>query len=171
MNAKASHLIAIVLVSAGQILQFLNTNPALAAQMHLTAQILTVAGFLVALASQQLFGTPVPPPQAPLAGPPAAPKVDPVTAAAAKLSGVLMLAFLAGCSLFSHVAPPAVAAVGCIVDDAAKGDTVAQIVVDCGGDVAQVIAVLTSPTAPAAVQGSKALDEAKRAKAALAGVQ
>jgi hypothetical protein len=67
MNAKVSHLIAVALLSAGQILQFLNTNPAIAQQMHVTSTILTIAGFLVALASQQLFGSATPPPQAPLA--------------------------------------------------------------------------------------------------------
>lgn len=85
------------------------------------------------------------------------------------LLAMLSLLALIGCALFGKVAPPAVAAVGCIVDDAAKGDSIAQIVLDCGGDVAQVIGVLTSPSAPAAVSGTKAQLEAQKARAALAG--
>jgi hypothetical protein len=61
MNIKIAHVLAAVLFSAGQSIQFLSSNPAVAAQMHVTATILTTAAFLVALASQQLFGTPTPP--------------------------------------------------------------------------------------------------------------
>ena len=68
MNANASHVIAVVLLSAGQVLQFLNTNAAIASQMHVTSTMLTVAGFVVALVSQQLFGSATPPAQTPIAG-------------------------------------------------------------------------------------------------------
>ena len=68
MNATASHVIAIVLLSAGQVLQFLNTNAAIAAQMHVTSTALTIGGFVVALISQQMFGSATPPAQAPIAG-------------------------------------------------------------------------------------------------------
>jgi hypothetical protein len=71
MNATATHVIAVILISFGQVLQFLTTNPAFATQVHVTSTVLTVAGFIVALVSQQLFGTPTPPPQAPLLQPPA----------------------------------------------------------------------------------------------------
>lgn len=55
------HLIAAVLFSGGQAIQFFKVNPDIASQAHVTASVLTVASFVIALASTQLFGTPTPP--------------------------------------------------------------------------------------------------------------
>ena len=74
---------------------------------------------------------------------------------------------LTGCAAAVAAIPPAIASVGCIVDDAIAGKPIAQIVVDCGGDVAQVIAVLGDPANAPKVAGTKAQIEADRVRASL----
>lgn len=171
MNAKASHVIAVLLLSAGQVLQFLNSNPAIAAQLHVTATVMTVAGFVVALLSQQLFGSPTPPAQPPLADKRGFVKLG-VLFAATCVAFVLVAiaAYASGCAnpagTVVKVAPPAVASADCIIADASKGDGIAQIVEDCGGDVGQVIAVLVDPAIYSKVSSTAAYAEAGRAKLA-----
>ena len=74
---------------------------------------------------------------------------------------------LAACALFSKVEPPAANFATCVAGDAAKGDYVAVIAVDCGGDALAVIEALISSADPT-VTASKAYAEAKATKAALA---
>ncbi len=73
----------------------------------------------------------------------------------------------AGCALLASAAPPAVAAAGCIIDNAVAGKTVAQIIVICGGDVAQVVSVLESPQNAPKVTGTKAKLETEKVKVML----
>lgn len=72
MNVKWTHAIAVALGCSGSILHFLSVNPDIANEIHVTGNVMIIAGFIVALVSEQIFGTPTPPPQAPLAAPPVA---------------------------------------------------------------------------------------------------
>jgi hypothetical protein len=71
------------------------------------------------------------------------------------------------CKPLVAAVPPAIADVACILADAEKGSSISQIVVDCGGDTAQVISALTSPENYSRVNGSQAYAEAGRVKLAL----
>lgn len=72
------------------------------------------------------------------------------------------------CKAGAVATPSGVATVACVIDDAIAGKSVSQIVLDCGGDVAQVIAILADPANYPKVQGTPAYAEAGRAKTALA---
>ena len=94
------------------------------------------------------------------------------TLVAAILIGILLtVVAVAGCSLFSQVEPPIKDCVGRVLDDAAAGMTVTQIVEDAGGpcalDAAAVMAILLNGNASPAVMRSKAYAEATRARNAL----
>jgi hypothetical protein len=80
---------------------------------------------------------------------------------------ILAIVMLSGCSLFSAVAPAVSASVECVINDAANGKPIAQIVTDCGGDVAQVVGILLT-SADTKVTGSPAYAEAQRVKSTLA---
>jgi hypothetical protein len=73
----------------------------------------------------------------------------------------------AGCKALAAAAPPAIADVACITADDIKGASITQIVIDCGGDTAQVVAVLADPANYAKVNGTPAYAEAGRVKLAL----
>lgn len=79
---------------------------------------------------------------------------------------LLSLGALLACAQLPAVAPSAVASTDCIVTDAGKGDSIAQIVLDCGGDVAQVVEILLA-SKPAMASETKAYGEAVRVKAAV----
>jgi hypothetical protein len=128
LNAKWSHAIAVLLAVAGAILHFLQTTPDIATELHVTGNILVGAGFIIALASQQLFGTPTPPNPGPLAQP-----QNPVAAAAAKVAPLACLCMLLvglapACK--GSVLPTAESVVGVIITDLQAGDTDAQIASD-----------------------------------------
>ena len=83
LSPSWAHAIAVVLAVAGAVLHFLQTNPSIASEVHLTANAFLVAGFLIALASQTIFGTPTPPAAPPLVPPGPAPSNT-----AAKIVGI-----------------------------------------------------------------------------------
>jgi len=87
-----------------------------------------------------------------------------------KILLVIAALSLTGCAQALPAVPPAVAATGCIIDDAAKGDSVAQIIADCGGDVAQVATAFADPANAPKVAGTKAKVEMEKAKMALVAV-
>lgn len=92
-------------------------------------------------------------------------------AAASKVGGVLLFVLaigvaLSACALFSKVEPPTATFAVCVASDAAKGDSVSAIAVDCGGDALGVIEALIGSTDPK-VTASKAYAEAKVTKASL----
>lgn len=87
-----------------------------------------------------------------------------------KILMVMAALSLTGCAQALPAIPPAVAATGCIIEDALKGDTVAQIILDCGGDVAQVAQVFADPANAPKVAGTRAKVEMEKAKAAITGV-
>lgn len=101
------------------------------------------------------------------------PTLAPTAAAALKSLSMLAVIGLFGCGLFGAGAAtavlPAIASEQCIQDDAQKGDSIAQIVADCGGDVAQVVSSLLANTAPATAKQTKAYTEAQKVKAAVGG--
>lgn len=78
---------------------------------------------------------------------------------------------LVACKATQVAAPSSVAAVACVVDDAIAGKSVSQIVLDCGGDVAQVISILADPANYPQTKGTAAYAEAGRAKTAAGAVQ
>lgn len=103
--------------------------------------------------------------------------VPPAAAAKLKAAAIktLPLALLAlvvlSCQAAQVAAPTTVAAVACVVDDAIAGKSISQIVLDCGGDTAQVIAILADPTNYTKVKGTAAYAEAGRAKTAVGAMQ
>jgi len=88
----------------------------------------------------------------------------------ALIAGVGVALLVASCTLFSRVEPGAADCGKRILDDAAKGMTVAEIITDCatpcGADAAAVIAGLLASKEPS-VTSSKAYREALRTKAAI----
>ncbi len=156
---SAAHVIAIVLLTASQVLQFLTTNPALAAQMHVTSQIMLVAGALVALASERLFGTATPPAAAPLLPPDPAVEAksaaSPAVKVAAVAASVLAFAlFISGCTAAQgqtalNAITPGLQFAQCVVNEYEKLPTGTPLLVvledeaeACGGDAQSVIQVL-----------------------------
>ena len=87
LNAKASHAIAVCLAVAGSILHFLQANPEIETEVHMTGNGMIVLGFILALMSETMFGTSTPPAVGPLAAPPA----PSPAAAAAKVAAFLLL--------------------------------------------------------------------------------
>ena len=81
---------------------------------------------------------------------------------------IAMAAYLDGCSLFGAVEPPIADCATRVLADAAKGDTVAQIVADVGGpcsmDAAAVIALLLASKDPQ-VTASRAYVESVHVRA------
>lgn len=69
LSPNVAHLIAIVLAAAGAVLHFLQVNPDIANEAHVTSNALITLGFIVALVSQSVFGTATPPTPSPLAPP------------------------------------------------------------------------------------------------------
>lgn len=59
-NLNAGHALGFVLVAAAQIIQFLQTKPELAQEMHLTQAGLTLAGALVLALSKEMIGSGAP---------------------------------------------------------------------------------------------------------------
>ena len=86
---------------------------------------------------------------------------------APRLAFAVFALCLAACALFSKIEPPSATFAVCVANDAAKGDSVAVIAVDCGSDALAVIEALISSADPT-VTTSKAYAEAKAMKAALA---
>lgn len=78
-----------------------------------------------------------------------------------------LVLFVVGCQAVSAVAPSAIADVACVIADAAKKDSISQIVLDCGGDTAQVIAILADPANYTQVQSTPAFSELGRVKSTL----
>jgi hypothetical protein len=86
------------------------------------------------------------------------------------ISGALML-YLVACAALAKVAPSGLQLIACVVDDAIKGDTMAQIATDCSTDIPNVIGSLTSKDAAKRnpnVSSTPAYAEMMKAKAALA---
>lgn len=87
------------------------------------------------------------------------------------VTALVAVVAIAGCGLFSQVEPPIKDCVGRVLDDAAQGMTVTQIVEDAGGpcalDAAAVMAILLNGNASPAVMRSRAYAEATRARNAL----
>lgn len=81
---------------------------------------------------------------------------------------LFVVALFVGCKAVQVAAPSSVATVACVVDDAIAGKGISQIVLDCGGDAAQVIAILADPANYPKTKGTPAYAEAGRAKLALA---
>ena len=71
---------------------------------------------------------------------------------------------LAGCNALVAAAPSTIADVACVLVDAEKKAPIAQIVIDCGGDTAQVIAILADPANYSKVGSSKAYAEMQSVK-------
>jgi hypothetical protein len=80
---------------------------------------------------------------------------------------ILAATFLVGCNTIAAVAPSAIADAACIIADGESGKSISQIVIDCGGDTAQVIAVLTDPANYSKTNSTVAYAEAGRVKLAL----
>lgn len=76
--------------------------------------------------------------------------------------GIFGARTLTACALAAKAAPSGAALLACIVDDAAKGDGIAQIAEDCDTDVPAVIGALVSKTAPPKVRATAAYNEAQR---------
>jgi hypothetical protein len=77
----------------------------------------------------------------------------------------LLFLCLTGCKALAAAAPSAIADIACVLDDLEK--PISQIVLDCGGDTAQVIAIIVDSTNYAKVNGTPAYAEAGRVKLVL----
>jgi hypothetical protein len=76
--------------------------------------------------------------------------------------------FIIECNALVAAAPSAIADVACVIADDVKGNSISQIILDCGGDTAQVIAILADPANHSKVNGTPAYAEVERVKTALA---
>jgi hypothetical protein len=168
LSANAAHVIAVILVGFGQTLQFFNTNPAIAVQLHVTAMMMTGAGFVVALVSQSIWGTPTPPAPAPLAAANTNTRGFAAMHALIALVVALPLTILGGkassatgCSAqqgqtVAQLLGPGLIFAGCVWSTYQKepaGTSLVTVVGDeiaaCGGDGATVITVLDQHEPPA----------------------
>jgi hypothetical protein len=128
LSPNAAHVIAILLACAGAVLHFLQVNPDISNEAHVTSNALITLGFVIALVSQSVFGTATPPTPTPLAGT----DKDPVTAAADALKppaahrGFLGAAFVGLVSAVIVVA--AVLLPGCNPSTLPTIDTVLNVV-------------------------------------------
>lgn len=149
MKPTTAHVLAVTLFCAFEVLGFVQANPALATQLHITSQVLLVAGFVIALASKELFGTPVP------TDPGATKKPPTVPPAAVSMLCILALGLgVCGCS--SKLPSDLEQIAGCVVGDVVAGQTdLAAIAHDCSGGIEQTAAdaialLLDSPSFTAA---------------------
>ncbi|MHB8330781.1 MAG: hypothetical protein ACYDDA_05245 [Acidiferrobacteraceae bacterium] len=193
LNATWGHALATIIFCAGGILHFMQTNPQIDSEVHMTANGLLVFAFLLAMATQAIFGTTTPPAPTPLVPPGGdAGKKDPVNAAADALkppaahrgmlraaavglvSAVVVAAavMLAGCPAAAPAVGPAANCASIVIADALKGMTLAQIFADagpsCGNDLAQIVTELLGSTDPN-VTSSKGYVDAVRLKSVLVG--
>jgi len=147
LQVNWAHAVAVLLSSVGLVLQFLQTNPSISAEMHITSNTLLFGGFLVALMSKEIFGTSTPP------------QVTIVSTTEAKPAGngehgfvrielVALVAFAAtaaalGCGLFgsgSKLPADLAADYNCVVGDIDRGVTgFVQIEADCLPGQAQTV--------------------------------
>jgi hypothetical protein len=144
LSPNAAHVIAILLASAGAVLHFLQVNPDISNEAHVTSNALITLGFVIALVSQSVFGTATPPTPTPLAGT----DKDPVTAAADALKppaahrGFLGAAFVGFASALAVVIGIACSAssTACTTQQVqAAGTALVQIAVDACQEAPSVI--------------------------------
>jgi hypothetical protein len=60
-NISAGHVLGFLIIGAAQLLGYLQTNPALATELHLTTSGMSIAGALILAACEAMWGTPKPP--------------------------------------------------------------------------------------------------------------
>jgi hypothetical protein len=78
---------------------------------------------------------------------------------------VLYLLALTGCAALLAAAPTGIGLIACVVGDALKGESMAQIALGCSTDIPGVVASLLSPEADKinpAVENTPAMSECKK---------
>ena len=101
--------------------------------------------------------------------PPAAKAPGFITNAFLHVLAPCTLVFALSCALFSKVEPPAANFAVCVANDAAQDKALAQVVIDCGGDIVAVVESLFS-SSDSGVKKSKTLAEAVKLKTVVASL-